>query len=117
MNKRIAEKQEYPAGGERQKYAGNEFKTEGVAQTLHVAASDELCAEDARAGDGAEDNEVENEDKLVRDRNAGHFDLTYLPYHKVIEHIHEVRDEILYEYRDNENENVFIEFFIAYQTF
>ena len=81
-------------GGEREK-RDVELGTDGAADALAVALAAKLRREDAGPGQPAEDAEVENEEELVHDGDAGHALRTDLADHDVVEQVDEVGDDVL----------------------
>ena len=72
-----------------------ELEAEGIAHALIIAGAVELGGENARAGAGTKDTQVEHEDQTVDDGNAAHGYGADLAHHDVVEHGYEIGDAVL----------------------
>ena len=81
---------------ERKSADGDEqLRAEGVAHAFVVALAVELRREDPRAGEPAEDAEVEHEQQLVDDRHTGHRLGADLADHDIVEQTDEIGYQVL----------------------
>ncbi len=81
----------------------DDLETEGVTDAFCVAFAVILCGEDADAGGRTEDQQVEDEDQLVCDGNAGKCICADLADHEVVEQVDEIRNCILHHHRDGDH--------------
>ena len=89
--------------------AEQKLVAERVAHAPVVAAAEKLGAEDARAGDGTEDAQVEDEQQRVGDGDAGHLLRSDPPDHNIVQHTHKLRDAVLDHDGDGDGQGHFIE--------
>ena len=92
---------------------GEDFEAEGIADTLVVVRARVLRGKDARAGDAAENAEIENEEELVGDRDAAHLQRTNLTDHDVVQKADEVGDGVLDNDGNDDSGDVFVKGAIA----
>ena len=83
-----------------------ELCPEGVAHTLLIVFPVILGGKDPCPGQAAEDAEIENEDELVDNGNAGHGLRTHLSHHHIVQQAHKICDHILYQHRGHDGEKL-----------
>ena len=98
-----AEEEHSPEAQHRRK-ADIELGAEGIRHAPVVPAAVELGGEDARARKPAEDAEVEDEEELVDDGDAGHGLRPHLSDHDVVQEVYKIRDEVLDQNGDHDRE-------------
>ena len=92
-----------------------ELPAEGVCHAFAVVLPVKLRREDAGSRKAAEDAEVKNKQKLVDDRDAGHWLRPHLTDHDVVKQAHKVRYYILYEYGQHYGGESLIKRPVSYQ--
>ena len=96
--KRITGKEEDTQRDYCQRKSQYDLVAEAVAHALPVAAAVILGAENARTGHGTENAEGQHKIELVCHGNAGHGGGAHGSDHYIVQHVHEVRDAVLYHY-------------------
>ena len=75
--------------------ADQQLKAEHVPHAVRILFPGELRAEDAGAGEPAEDGQIEYEDQLVRDRDAAHLLGSDPADHQIVQDVDELADAVL----------------------
>ena len=91
----LSARQENAPACRRQQQGHQSFVPEGVAHALGIHGAVELGGEDACAGAGPEDAQVEYENQTVDDGHAAHGNGAHLTHHDVIQQRDEVGDAVL----------------------
>ena len=110
VNQLFAEKKENREAGGADNGSRNQLETKRIAHTLVIAGAVELCGENARARQTAENTEVKNEQQLVGDGDAGHLIGADLSDHHVVQKPDKVGNAVLNHDRDGDGKNDFVEF-------
>jgi len=94
-DQRLTESQEEQSPGNSEKSADQHLEAEGVPDALVIPGAVELGGEDARAGTGTEDAEVEHKDQTVDNGNPAHGYGAHLADHNVVQKIYEIGNAVL----------------------
>ena len=83
-------------------YIKYELKTEGIAYAFRIALAFVLGSKDTDSGSGSEDNEKEDEHKLVGDSDTGNRVSANASDHEIVQKVYEVRNTVLHHHRDGD---------------
>ena len=104
-DQRPARQQEHRRGARAQQHPDPQLISEGLPDALLIALAVILRGKDARAGEPAEDAQVEHEDQLIDDGHAGHGLRAHLPDHDIVQQADEVGDAVLHHDRHRDPEH------------
>ena len=115
FDERFAENQEEADSKQRQNCASQHLEPEGIANTLLIVTSVELCRKNTRTGTGAKNAQAENKHQTVDDGNAAHLQAAHLSDHDVIQHGNEIGNAVLDNNRNCNLEKTAIKLLISHQ--
>ena len=97
--------------------ADDHLKSEGVSNSLVVSRAEVLRGEDPRGRGGAEDQKIEDENKLIHDGNARHLLGAQASHHHVIQEVDHISDAVLHHNGHGDLQQPTVKIAVADQAF